>query len=534
MAQDKNAQAIQHLLPGLQAPKIRDIRANTRVHVHYAPSAGETMQDRETQLHVALNLLPRMFNRVSVSGADPEKLFAKQSSHAKRIRAEASIPNDAQYILAITGTALAPHPAKVIYIDNRGWIAINSIVGPATEPALPPNGAAATFAAALAVGNILNFILAPHQAKIKALSGRHRFNIATLQEDDESQPAVPTRVLLDDLAIVGLGAVGQALCYCLSRFRLSGEAWLVDPDAIDESNEGRYILAFPEVRGKYKVGVAAMQLREGQGLDLKVHENVPVQFGIQVSATVEAIPSRGPNPLVGQLGRYGGFPADYEEFQRVVRAGRPFRTVVATVDTAAARRDIQAGLHHVIYNGWTDTRENEMEYGIGRHTITGPDECVACAYHKAEEKEPDEAEFLARLTGWRRETVRRALEQDRPLTDQELLPLADRLQLEVREHRGKTLRQLVHIMCGQGIQVLGGRFEIAPLFHVPTLVGALLAAQLVMGSSVSKASLRNHAIFNATSLPTKTASFFQTKKEGCLCGDADVKRVYSALWPEPA
>lgn len=539
VVEDRNLRALARSIPSLPTAEAERIRTRTPIHVHVdIPNDDAGKQDRAVQLEVVLDLLPRMFRAVSVTGADPMQVFAKYPSHAQLIKTRQAGDPPPNVVIALTDADVRPQyrNARVVFSDNRGWTAYLSARAPCVLPRERPNPVGAYYAAVRACGEAFNAVFKPHLGRIMLVDEARTFDLVTLRanEPPNYEPRLDDATIeLDDVAIVGVGAVGMAIVHVLGMLRdLRGRLRVIDPEATDATNEGRYPLAFAENRAHFKVLIAWNHLKDRFPLlDVLPGVPVPIQTKHEILAGAAFAPVHTRHQSQSLT-----FPiADYAEFQRVVGEGKPMRLVVATVDNAALRRDIQMGLHRIVLNGWTSTDAARFDYGISRHTIVGQNACCACLYHHPFDHPPGDTEFALGLTGWPADKVKRRLREEAhvKISPSELEALRQRLGVgpdQIARYAGLTLGQIVKRHCGVGAAPFDGRHGGAPVFHVPALAAAHLATEIILHALGRPPAITSAAQFDTLAPPTSDQAFPEGKRLRCLCQDDDVRQVYLATW----
>lgn len=480
-----------------------------RYSIHIIANPKGMTRDDSIALQVLANLLPRVFKRVTFDGS--QSALQLPESFLPRIHTERPAACDLVIQLGAEtpeyGAALAP---RRLYVSARGWTSYLSTEVPCSFPPSPPNGIAAVYAAALAVGDAFNDALHDYFARAEPLTGTHLFDLATLSTvtSPNHEPDISQGLHLNEATLVGVGAVGQAFVMCLLHLPgLAGLLRLVDHDFSDEGNEQRCVLAFPENRHNPKVFLARARL---QATHPFLHIDAPV----------------GIHPLFG----------DWALYRQLTHGAITDEIVVTTIDNEQGRRDVQASIPRVILNGWTETAHDQLAYGIGRHTLLGERACLSC-FHKPPENAPSEVEFAASRTGLG------LAECERRLSDPSILTTTDEIEgvaerWDVPPERlypfvNKPLIELVHGNCGLGGMDIDGNPVVASVTHVPTLVGALLAAQFVLEAltDVGAKKLDNLASFDALTLPTAHHVHARGKKDGCICKDPVYRDVAAKQWP---
>lgn len=505
-AEQKQQLALEALDPTRAAAAREALR---KYSIHIVASATGMTRDDHIVLQVLANLLPRVFKRVTYDG--PQNALQLPESFLLRIRTER--PAACNLVIQIGPDApeyaatLAP---RRLHVSARGWTSYLSTERACDFAPGPPNGIAAVYAAALAVGDAFNDAVREYFERAEPLNGSLLFDLATLTTvaAPNHEPDISRGLHINEATLVGVGAVGQA--FVLSLIHLPGLAGLlrlVDHDFSDDGNEQRCVLAFPENRHNPKVFIARSRL---QATHPFLHVDAP--FGV--------------HPVFG----------DWSLYRQATHGAITDEIVITTIDNEQGRRDVQASIPRVILNGWTETAHDQLAYGVGRHSILGERACLSC-FHKPPPNAPSEAEFVATRTGLSLEECNRRLADPSIFTTtDEIESVADRWGVPAERlypFVNKPLIDLVHGNCGLGAMDIDGNPVVASVTHVPTLVGSLLAAQFVLeviGDARAK-NLDNLASFDALTLPTAHHVHARGKKDGCICKDPVYREVAAQQWP---
>lgn len=479
------------------APKVADADSIIeRFVVHVRGPRDSSDADAVVTTHVLLNLLPRVFTHIHYDGTPDALNFPE--SHKARIRKDAPARAD------LTISTRSEHDDSQVFVASRGWVAHVSTDSPWTEPRLARNGIAATYAAALAVADAFNRAFFSRIERATPIDGTYRYDISTLatSRDGNYEPDV-SQLHTEDAVLVGVGAVGQAFLAALSSLpRITGDIRLVEHDSSDEGNEQRCLFAFLENRGTPKALLVQQTLQQRQPY-----------FRVDI-----------PHAAVNVMFDYGGF--------RLATRGRSAEKLVVTaLDQEQARRDVQAGLHRTILNGWTETNQNQLAYGISCHEI-GRNGCLTC-FHPPRRTTPSEAEFAANRTGLsQKECEMRLLDPTIHTTADEVRAVAERLRIDparLAPTIGRPFIELIHGTCGVATMDVQGEPIVASVTHVPTLVGSLLAAQFVL-HELGRPSLEHLAIYDAFRPPTDDQLERRDASLSCYCQNEVVRRTYEAQW----
>lgn len=450
-------------------------------------SPQQLTPDRRITLGVLQNLLPRIFQNLEFVTGE-----SASSAGADMVLQLDESPNTS--------------PMPTLYVGSSGWAVYLGTRVPKAPPLAHPNPLsafmAASFAASAAFTQAFKEIL-----NTVALPEAFQFDVLRLRPVPEpiQEPLLPEVVPLD-FALVGVGAVGQALLASLETLNMiSGNIRLIDPDSSEQGNEQRCMLANPQNRGQAKTAIARKFL-------IAKHPFLLVD-----------------TPLPAPLGTVA---SDYAGYRLLTRGRSCEPLVVAAVDNPQARRDIQAGLHRVILNGWTETSKGILAYGISRHELSNGRGCLACEYVPT--GDADEATIAAVRTGWpREECLARLNDPGRLTTAEEVATIGARWNVQpdlLTPYINRPFADLLHGQCGLMTFMDTGSTIVAPVTQVPALVGGFLSIQVVAESLGWDTVLRHKATFDAFNWPTADQFSEYGRIAGCFCSRADVQQVYESEW----
>lgn len=330
---------------------------------------------------------------------------------------------------------------KVVHVGASGWTAYVDAHGPCPNEASDlPYGAGA--AACLAAANVFRWLLLDEPRLDQDLG----LYVARLVADREDVPdRLPEGAPVDDDALIGAGAIGNAAAWALARSPFPGKLAIVDHESIELSNIQRYVLADRRDEGAVKVEVVAKA------------------FVRRASAV----------PIRADL---AAFVAD-----RSHHVGR----MLVALDTAADRRAAQASLPRWIANAWTQVND----LGLSVHPSFGSgDACVSCLYLPTETSENDDVIVSRELhIPEHQQEVRTLLHTNAGVSHALLEAIAEGCGADLNllapyEHR--SIRDLyVEGFCGGVVLPLGSKDAPraglhVPLAHQSALAGVLLAAAL--------------------------------------------------------
>lgn len=393
------------------------------------------------------------------------------------------------------GTGTPPAAPSIIYVGSDDWVGRLSLEHPCPVGRGPvPIGAGV--AACLAAGALFRLLLDPTAP---------RPGDAELAALPEPLPVATSFALPERTALVGAGAVGQAFLWALSRSPVTGALVVVEPEHVDLGNLQRYVLTDMGSVGRSKTEVAgehvesAVQAGGIHGLEVKDH------------------------------------PGEWAT--AMTRLGPRWDAVAVAVDSAEARRGVQASLPQWLVNAWTQTGD----LGVSTHDFL-QGACCACLYLPVGTGR-NEDELVAEALGVpnRLMEVRTLLYDGGPTPDALLEAVAEGLAIDpsaLAPFQGVPLRDLyVKGICGGGVLPLShhpGQSPVhVPLAHQSALAGVLLAARLLQlsggsaraGTDVTRVDVRR----DPPEQPHQRAA--KDPRGICCCQDRDYIAAYQTLWP---
>lgn len=472
------------------------------VDVH-APRLAEADRNLLPGCHLVLSLLARMA-RVRYSGP-VEMLQTLPPQLGRRIALVGGGGRGAageaamSIVFGMSEVGDAPRP---LYVGSSGWSAYLSTKGPCMWSPRVYNGMGGALAGALAVGEVFKAMF-PEAGSEAAVHLEYDLVTHGRAPQPVTSPDIPDVVDFGRMALVGCGAIGQAVCLALRGVRLAGELVLVDGEVLDESNEQRYVLAHEGTRGGGKASYMASHLAFA-------------------------------NPLL----KITVAESSYESY--VTESGRCSEpeTVVVCVDNVATRVNVQGILPRVVWNGWTDVARGSLRYGVSRHALGDGGACIACYYYP-EGRQPSQMRMNSIMTGLPEDEIEGLLSRNAPCTEEIVQRVAIRRgipEIMLRPNVGLPFGELLHGRCGVFAIGTRGRVEPAPAPHQPMLAGVLLASQIVLSHVARERPgagpllIESASDFDAMRLPGPDCLFQLQRDERCFCGDADYVAAYRRKW----
>ena len=487
------AVAMSQVLHGYDDDAIRRKLQDTAIGISFGPQAANS-PDGQALLDLLIRLLARLYPRLFVRGhnADAHATWLCELAQSINPDIEMVAEKNATFSIVV-GDDVPATRSPFIGVGCRGW---RGMVGTELLPVADSrNPFGAGIAATLAAANVFRHVFISADLL-------DRSAMLTAIPDGGNLPT-PSNVDLGTANVVcGLGAIGQAVVWALGRVHVRGDLDLVDHESIELDNMQRYVLTAVPDEGQLKTTLAARHLGE----QLRVQEH--------------AVP--------------------WSEF--VARQGYAWNRVVCGVDSAEARRQVQASLPRWICNAWTQPGD----LGISRHAF-GHGACVACLYIPRTPTLNEDA-IIATALGIPEMPllmrVRELLFRNAGAPDDLLAVIADRRpdvdRAALMKFSGRPLRELYREgFCGGAVLPIGraGRPQAdvhVPIAHQSALAGVLAAAALV-ADAMGFRSVRSDSLRVDVLRPLPSGIRFQPigPESGCLCQDRDYQRRYEAKWPHP-
>lgn len=483
-----------------------------------APDDLEQHQFHVPGFLLLVNLCARLYPRIRVVA--PKSITEESRTLALRINPACDFEAGEGPTTAALAWCCGAGDSGTIVVAPVAWEVLIDL--PEARRIQATNMLASLAAGALGAAALFRQVFAEFLPKGRTAPEPGRFNVLTHAPTSATLPDLPSDIPLGRLHLVGVGAVGQAAIYALTRVSATGTITVIDPEAIALSNLQRYVLSFDADEGVSKCSIVE---RELSGTRLEV-------------VAVEA-------PWSIDL-------ADASDAQ----------VVCAAVDSDGLRIALQAALPQKVYNAWTQPDD----IGWSRHEQFGVEPCAACLYWPTRPR-PSYHELVARALRQHELRVIAHLGSkapvDVPLTPEQIPKLAgypipaeaaewsSRSLLEdvaaalgineadVAAWKGRALQELYRegICAGALIrkQVSEVPVEMAvPLAHQSVLAGIMLATQVLVAA---RPELRVHRPEAAESrldllspLPQMAVRPRQ-RTPGCICGDADFVDHYRNKWP---
>jgi hypothetical protein len=345
---------------------------------------------------ILVETLRRMPIRLSVAPnvSDSDKqAMARIAEAIDPVRSlEASFVGDEPDVLVVIGESRPDATVSGVPV-HHGALVVSGSLNPEGWKATPASGLGVFTCAALLAGEVFKRIAQVLPARA-IQHGRISWCPVTLTDDPWGTP-VETWALDENLALVGLGAIGTATARILDLLKIEGCIQLVDPERFG-----------PENLGTYSLGSADAAQDEPWKVEL----------------AAAALPRMDCETFVGTAAEY---------IRQIDEGNRPWPSLVlAGLDTPEARRQVQRLWPDRLIDGATgDTM-------CGLHDVRfGEGSCLICLFPERHEG-PSAAERLADATGLPIDLVRKG---DRQLLKAHLDGLDRERQKQLAPMLGKPI-----------------------------------------------------------------------------------------------
>lgn len=499
---ERNAQAAAALIKGFDAGLLGTKLEQEVIGLAFDTSV-ESSKEGQAAVDLALRLVARLYPRLVIVGAPGTKSTYLKRLHqlARSINPLIDISQDVHDAtrLLVMGTSKFPLNKKAKthtwYVGSDNWFAKLSMSKPVgSGTSNNPFGAGA--AACIAVANVFRAVFAKELSE-PALDVALSTSLLDLRPTTASSHNPPlASVRLDDVHLVGAGAIGNGALWALSRMPCLGTLHVVDHEKISDSNLQRYVMLVASDRMKDKAALAKEWFT----------------------------PSKNRLNIVPHVKDWASHIASIKEH----KAG----TVLSAVDSAEARIQIQASLPKVIFNGWTQ----RGEAGVSRHWFLGERACLACLYIPTGIA-PSEDLLVAKALRLGEDEptvreVRRRLQLSVPTERAFLEQIAATAGISVDKvtlFENRPLRDLyVEGVCGGGVMefhqaALQAKAEV-PMGFQSALAGILLAAELARPEPLEHTVTQIDLLGSFPERPGTPRT--KTLTPRCLCLDKDFIEIF--------
>jgi molybdopterin/thiamine biosynthesis adenylyltransferase len=495
----KSALAVSQVIQSLNYSDLITVLDSCTIGVSFANDTVET-QEGKILLDFTVNQLARFYPKIALQASDESLLSYRDKlvTDMQAINPNIDIKFDLENIsiCIVIGQSTPEVLCPKIYVGSDEWLAQLSTTRSLNLGSTNnPFGAAA--ASCLAVANVFRFLFKEYLTN-SDLDTDVSLSLLNYDQANNAVQPLPENIDLGETLIVGIGAIGNAATWALSKLHcVSGTLHLIDHETVEISNLQRYVLTTQNSIGQSKVAIA---------------QEVLANTNLEVSAH--------------QL-RWGDYLREREQWN--------IQKIAVCVDNAHDRCGIQASLPRWIVNAWTQP-EN---IGISRHHFIDNYACLMCMYLPNQQSKSED-EIIAESLNLPDElkTIGFLLYTNQGVDENFIQKVAAAKSVsaeELSQYVGKPLRTFYsEVMCGGLILALGGTHGkttegTVPMAFQSALAGVMMAAELVIHSS----GLRESPFLTRTTVdllhPIREYLSFSQEKDSqgrCICQDGDFIQRY--------
>jgi hypothetical protein len=434
------------------------------------------------------------------AGEEARKLARSLGSLARSINDQITIARRGSSAIShclVLGSTIPQVPCPKLFLGSDGWIAKFSVGDPVGSRD-SGNMFGAGAAACIAASNLFRLLFGEQIGGATA-DRDITFSLFDYAPGSRANPSLAGTTVLDDLFLLGLGAIGNGAVWALARVpRLQGQLEVVDAEQLDQGNLQRYVLALERDVGQSKVKLARRYLKAQEGLTVEGH-----------TTRWQALPTM-----------------------------RSMQHVAVALDTAADRIAVQGTLPRWTINSWTQ----RGDLGVSHHGFEGEMACLACLY-LPNGAVPDQDQVIAEalnLEDRKMDVVRPMLHNGAPVSVELMREIAARLTVPVEPLLplvGQPLRSLYQgAICGGVVfELTNGskpvRAEV-PMAFQSAMAGIMLAAEIVKRSNGGAPDWTTAKLNLLRRMPGDVITERRRKDrlERCICQDADYLDAYRARY----
>lgn len=500
---DKAVLGASQILHGFDREKFQQKLSEHNVAITFNDAAARSHEGR-VGLELTTDMLARLYPRVALVAPESCKdIVEALSAQARAINPDIEIGTDLMSATVCISLGVPVESIPTIYSGSNGWVARLSDRNPVEVGASAvPFGACA--AACFTVANVFRITFADELSGA-ALDSEIEFSLLDLTGGQQSSLGLDVESIgLGEVCWVGLGAVGTAAIWCLSRAsNLSGTFHFIDPQILSLSNLQRYVGCVQEhlQSESAKVSIASKNLTQ-IAPHITVHEHM----------------------------------VNWAEYLRE-RNNWNIPKVAVSVDTPEARCEVQGSLPRMLFNAWTGLNG---DVGVSRHNEFGSKACLMCLYIPTSATKSQDQVVLEALGLPQNQqtllTVRRLLSTGEGLSSDALRVIAEanRIPLsDIAQFEGKPLHVFYsEAVCGGLLIRLAGQpndIEV-PMVFQSAMAGVLLAAEVVASAAGFRRSVATTTRLSLLRPIPEITSFDITRQNSgrCICEDIDFLEAFQS------
>lgn len=492
---------------------IRDILGGVKIGICFDRNAIETKEGSKG-LELAVRLLARLYPKISLIDLTQSNIEKQKelTSLARSINSQIEIDytaSAATLLLVMGGTDQKLPSGKKFYCGSENWIAKFSQDKQVTfSDTENPFGCGVSVC--ILCSNTFRYIFNQFFSD-RQLDDDVEFSVLDL-DYKKSRNAVLPIVSINELALVGFGAIGNGVMWALSQCPgVSGTIQVIDHETVSLSNLQRYILLSEDDIDKPKVELA------------------PKFFS---KSKLNIIP----------------FQKSWADF--LASSGNwKVQNVAVAIDNKKDRVSIQSSLPEKIFNAYTE----ENLIGIAEHADFVNAPCLACGYIPVQKERNYTEEVAANCNipqhvNFVKDYLNLNISVDSTYNNMttsllDVIATANSIERsQLNQFNGKNVQQFYsEFVCG-GISMSLSKVDSAiatnvdaPLAFQSAMAGILLASRVVIDASAlaAKGSKQQTHFYPLNRFDKYNPFNHNLQKDftgRCLCADRDFIDVYKKKW----
>jgi len=451
--------------------------------------------------NVIMNLLNRFLKKIKFISEDDSILDQYFPPSFKKEIKEKNFTDKSEIKIVIGLNKVDAE--NLIYVWSNSWNIYISRIEPPKWINNKFNPISSTYVAALTVGEIYKLLISDY-VSVK-IEDEYILNLINWENAFIEKPNPELPKILDlDLTLVGCGANAQSFIFLLNFFELEGKITFIDQDIIDLSNKQRYLLAFDENINASKVKFLSQFLMSQKNNLLMTYEYM---FNYEIALSI--------------------IPSLYK-----------MNEVLISVDNKRTRINVQGSLPKLIWNSWTDTSEENLRYGFGKHQFLDDYQCIACSYFPSG-KSPSQFELNKTLLGLSDEELKNKMEKNESIAKKDLdyvfnnFSIPNEQKARLNELIGRPFSEIFHGDCGIYNVKINEKDEPTPAPHLPTLSAVITFLQFILNKiGYNDYKMPSIGEFNALLYPNKNSFIAKLKEKKCICSMDYYLEIFKKKWIE--
>lgn len=354
------------------------------------------------------------------------------------------------------------------------------------------NAVGACGAACFGVAEIFKLVMKP---KNNRLIDSLIFSLLDYSENTiKDNPELPNEISIDEVTLIGAGAIGSAFIYVLQELnKVKGTLNVVDRDKYSETNLNRYVIANDTNVGNYKTDIAESVLRHHDGLTVNKYNEV------------------------------------YDDY---IKENNKIDTLISAVDKRVTRYNMQGALPKLIIDASTSGTQVDVmriDFGSGKA-------CLGCIY-KPDEFDISQYKHLSDLLGLDINRTRFLYDSSNGLEICDIEIIANHLEegMEImKKYLGEPIDTLYQQeFCGSGrvVNRKSNQDVVAPISFISVLAGVFEASELIKDRYFPEYKINNTFVLDTIRKPNQSLHISKEADHSCVyCSDSSFLKVYKKMW----